>query len=184
MSGWIDPSPMLRGSDWLLSLLVASSAKSAVVLAAAALSALVLRRGPAAWRHLAWTVAVTGSLCLPVVSAVLPDWRVPLATPWPTSPGLGSPPEALPGSQVGGRGTGRDPRGAGGRTRIGPAIHGRTARCAGPSTVTRTRLERPLPTPPRIIGGSHDPSRSPRRRGRSSGPSGSGRSGSSCPECP
>ena len=96
MSGWIDPSPMLRGSDWLLSLLVASSAKSAVILAAAALSALVLRRGPAAWRHLAWAVAATGSLCLPVVSAVLPGWRVPLATPWPPSPGLGSPPEAPP----------------------------------------------------------------------------------------
>ncbi len=70
-------------SGWLLSLLLGSSAKSALVLAAAALLALVLRRGSAAWRHLAWTVAVTGALCLPVISALLPDWRVPLALPWP-----------------------------------------------------------------------------------------------------
>ena len=58
-----------RGSEWLGSLLVASSAKSAVVLAAAALAALALRRGSAAARHLVWTVAVAGSLCLPVLSA-------------------------------------------------------------------------------------------------------------------
>ncbi len=70
-------------SEWLLSLLVGSSAKSALVLAGAALLALLLRRGSAAWRHLAWTVAVTGALCLPVISALLPDWRVLLVLPWP-----------------------------------------------------------------------------------------------------
>jgi hypothetical protein len=89
MSGWIDPAPVLRASEWLLSLLVTSSAQAAVVLAAAALSALVLRRGSAAWRHLVRAVAVTGSLCLPVISAFLPAWRVPLATSWPGSHGPG-----------------------------------------------------------------------------------------------
>jgi carboxyl-terminal processing protease len=99
MSGWLDPAPIFRGAEWLLSLLVEASAKSAVVLAAAALAALALRRGPAAWRHLTWTVAVTGALALPVISALLPAWRVPMAMSRPHVLGLAVLSEDLLGSK-------------------------------------------------------------------------------------
>ena len=78
MSGWFDPSPIPWGPEWLFSLVIASSAKSAVVLASAALAALAMRRRSAAARHLVWTVAVAGSLSLPAFSAVLPGWWVAL----------------------------------------------------------------------------------------------------------
>jgi carboxyl-terminal processing protease len=79
MSGWIDPSRVPWGVESISSLVVMSSAKSAVVLAAGAVAALVLRRGSAATRHLAWSVAVAGALGIPLFSAALPAWRISLA---------------------------------------------------------------------------------------------------------
>ncbi len=84
MIGWLDPSRIPWGAEAILSLVVASSAKSAVVLVAGALAALAMRRGSAAMRHLAWSVAVVGALGLPVFSAALPAWRVSLAISRPT----------------------------------------------------------------------------------------------------
>ncbi|MGP0069777.1 MAG: S41 family peptidase [Isosphaeraceae bacterium] len=52
MTGWLDPSRVPWGVESISSLVIMSSAKSAVVLAAGALAALVLRRGSAAARHL------------------------------------------------------------------------------------------------------------------------------------
>ena len=84
MWGWIDPvanAPGLGVAPDAPGHIVRQVGRGACGRGLGRLS--VLRRGSAAWRHLAWTVAVTGSLCLPLISASLPDWRVPLATSWP-----------------------------------------------------------------------------------------------------
>jgi carboxyl-terminal processing protease len=98
MSGWLDLAPVSAVTERLSSLLIASSIKSTVVLATAALVALMLRRSSPAGRHLVWSVAVAGSLCLPLLAAVLPGWRVSLgpARPGPRERAL---PAAAPRSE-------------------------------------------------------------------------------------
>jgi carboxyl-terminal processing protease len=76
----LDPSA--PGPGGLAAFLAGSSVKAALLLAAAGLASLALRRGSAASRHLAWSLAAAGALGLPALSAVLPGWRVPLAAPW------------------------------------------------------------------------------------------------------
>jgi len=51
--------------------------KGAIVLAFAAVLAHALRRASAAVRHLVWSAALVGLLALPVLSVVVPQWRVP-----------------------------------------------------------------------------------------------------------
>ncbi|HEX5726508.1 MAG TPA: M56 family metallopeptidase, partial [Longimicrobiaceae bacterium] len=55
--------------------------KATLLLAATALAAgLLARRGaPAAVRHLVWSLAIAALLALPLLAAVLPGWRVPVA---------------------------------------------------------------------------------------------------------
>src|SRR5262245_26366133 len=91
MSGWIDPSPVPWGGEWLGAVGIACAAKSAAVLAVAAVAALALRRGSAAARHLVWTVAVAGSLSLPALSALLPGWWVSLTALRPAPPAPSAP---------------------------------------------------------------------------------------------
>lgn len=55
-------------------------AKATVILLAAALTSLVLRKASAALRHLVWTLALCSALVLPVVSLALPKWQLPLLT--------------------------------------------------------------------------------------------------------
>ncbi len=57
-------------------LLADASAKAAVVLAAAAVVTLVARRASAAWRHLVWTLAICAALIIPLLSGMLPSWRM------------------------------------------------------------------------------------------------------------
>src|SRR5262245_8604406 len=90
MSAWMEPIAMNSGPEWFCSLLFAATAKSAVVLAVAALANFALRRGRAAARHLVWTLGVAGSLCLPALSAVLPGWWVSLEASRP-GPHVSSP---------------------------------------------------------------------------------------------
>ena len=61
-----------------LTILLDASIKSVIVLALAAGLNLVLKRSSAAFRHLMWSLAVVGCLCLPVVSVTLPSWRLPV----------------------------------------------------------------------------------------------------------
>jgi beta-lactamase regulating signal transducer with metallopeptidase domain len=63
---------MLVSVSGLLDLALKSAA---VVLLALAVAA-ALGRASAAWRHLVWCLSVAGLLLLPVLSLVLPDWRV------------------------------------------------------------------------------------------------------------
>ena len=64
---------------WLAALLDAS-VKSILVFALAAVLNLVLKRGSAAFRHLMWSLAVVGCLCLPVISVTLPSWWLPVVS--------------------------------------------------------------------------------------------------------
>jgi beta-lactamase regulating signal transducer with metallopeptidase domain len=50
--------------------------KATVILVLAAAAAMILRRDSAATRHLAWLLAIVAMLVLPVLSALLPQWRV------------------------------------------------------------------------------------------------------------
>jgi beta-lactamase regulating signal transducer with metallopeptidase domain len=57
---------------------------SAVIVLAAVTAGLMRRRGSAASRHLVWTLAVVGLLVLPIASAVLPSWNIPVRRPMPS----------------------------------------------------------------------------------------------------
>src|SRR6266568_812801 len=63
MTGWILASAALKGT---------------VVLSAAWLMAMMLKRRSAAVRHLVWTAASAAVLALPFLSVGLPAWRVPV----------------------------------------------------------------------------------------------------------
>lgn len=52
--------------------------KGTVVLAAAGLATLALRRASAAARHLVWTLAFAGLLALPVLGVAVPRWQIPI----------------------------------------------------------------------------------------------------------
>ena len=54
--------------------------KASLVLGAAALMSVILRRASAALRHLVWTLALCSALFLPVVSLMLPKWQLQLVT--------------------------------------------------------------------------------------------------------
>src|SRR5713101_2498448 len=57
-------------------LLVDSAVKGTALLVLAAIAALILRRDSAATRHLVWLLAMVAMLGVPVLSAMLPQWRV------------------------------------------------------------------------------------------------------------
>src|SRR6185503_18647423 len=66
--------------DWsqALTFLVDNAVKGSVVIAIAAIAAWMLRRNTAAARHSVWSAAIAAQLVIPVLSAVLPTWRVPV----------------------------------------------------------------------------------------------------------
>src|SRR5438094_10429733 len=57
-------------------LLVDSTIKGTALLVLAATAATILRRDSAATRHLVWLLAMVAMLVVPVLSAMLPQWRV------------------------------------------------------------------------------------------------------------
>src|SRR6516225_10919551 len=57
-------------------LLADSAVKGLALLVVAAISAIFLRRDSAATRHLVWLLAMVAMLVVPVLSALLPQWRV------------------------------------------------------------------------------------------------------------
>lgn len=100
-------------------LMLALSLKATVVLGAAALATLVLHRGSAAARHLAWTAALLGVLALPLLAMMGPGWSVrglalpSLASgpgPAPSSPAVLAP-EAVEGSPASPASEAAPPRG-------------------------------------------------------------------------
>lgn len=68
---------LLSGVSGLSSLLLIDSAiKGAILLLFAAGVVLLLRRDSAATRHMVWLVAIVAMLAVPLLSALLPEWRV------------------------------------------------------------------------------------------------------------
>ena len=65
-------------SPWLAALVWDAAWKSAVLLAAAGAMVLAMRRSSAAARHLVWSLAMAGSLALPVVALSMPSWSWPI----------------------------------------------------------------------------------------------------------
>ena len=63
-------------SSALSPLLVESAVKGTALLVLAAIAATILRRDSAATRHLVWLIAMDAMLVVPVLSAMLPQWRV------------------------------------------------------------------------------------------------------------
>ena len=65
----------------MTAILIAIVFKGSILMGAAAVLVALMRRASAATRHAAWTLAIAGLLCLPVVSTMLPSWEiaVPLA---------------------------------------------------------------------------------------------------------
>src|SRR5438067_10905123 len=57
-------------------LLIDSALKGTALLLLAAGLAMILRRDSAATRHLVWLLAIVALLLVPVLSAMLPQWRV------------------------------------------------------------------------------------------------------------
>ena len=78
MSVLFDPSLISARSIAWLALLLDASVKGLVVIAAAGVVCLALRRASAASRHLVWSLAMVSLIVLPVFSAALPSWQVPI----------------------------------------------------------------------------------------------------------
>ena len=57
------------------------AAKATLILAAACLLVLALRRASASARYFTWTCALAALLALPVLSLLLPGWTLPVKTP-------------------------------------------------------------------------------------------------------
>jgi len=75
--------PIWNESAWT-ALAAAAALKSMVALTVAWLAAKCMRRSPAAARHLLWMVALAAIVAVPVLSVVLPAWRLP----FPVVPGI------------------------------------------------------------------------------------------------
>ncbi|NIM50910.1 MAG: hypothetical protein GTN78_24240 [Gemmatimonadales bacterium] len=65
------------GADGAISVLAELTLKSSVLLLVTGCAALLLRRAPAAVRHLVWSLGLAGALALPVLWAVAPQWQLP-----------------------------------------------------------------------------------------------------------
>jgi len=72
---FFDTTQLLAAPPWLLDVLD-TSIRVTVLLGAAALTALLMRRTPAQGRHQVWTLALAGTLLLPVGAVVLPAWHL------------------------------------------------------------------------------------------------------------
>ncbi len=67
----------ISDTAWL-SLALDLAIKASVILLATWVVSQTLRRASAATRHLAWTFAIVGLLALPILTATIPAWRLPM----------------------------------------------------------------------------------------------------------
>src|SRR6187401_781762 len=72
--------------------MIAAMIKSAIILAAAAFVASLMKRQSAAFRHAVWTAGLIGAMAIPLFTITLPSWQTSLAGPalamlqWVTGP--------------------------------------------------------------------------------------------------
>ncbi len=78
------PAPLwdVEVSRMAVGVLLDASLKGLMILLLAALAVLLLRRASAAARHLVWSLTFAALLALPLLSAALPRWEIPV---WPAS---------------------------------------------------------------------------------------------------
>ena len=76
-------------------LLIDTALKGSLLILAAAIVVYFLRGRSAAARHAAWSAAVVGHLALPILTLLVPQWRIPLlpAPPWLDTPAPVSAPQ-------------------------------------------------------------------------------------------
>ena len=77
-------STLLADPIWSAALGLALKASTVLALAALA-DVLLRRRGSAAARHLAWTLALAALVMLPIASVVAPEWRIAVTTMSPAA---------------------------------------------------------------------------------------------------
>ena len=68
----------MNGLTPVFAILADTALKGLVLIAAAAIAAYALRKKSAAARHAVWTAAVLGHLALPILTLLVPQWRIPL----------------------------------------------------------------------------------------------------------
>src|SRR5678815_5363445 len=61
--------------------MIVAMIKSAIVLAAAAFIASLMKRQSAAFRHAVWTAGLIGALAIPLFTLTLPSWQTRFAGP-------------------------------------------------------------------------------------------------------
>ncbi len=76
MSNFVDLALLARDNSEVVSFFVGSAMKATLLLSFVAVLCLALRRRHAATRHLFWTLALCGSLALPLLSSTLGVWQV------------------------------------------------------------------------------------------------------------
>jgi beta-lactamase regulating signal transducer with metallopeptidase domain len=86
-------APWLASAVWLV-------ARGTLLLAAAALAVLALRRGSAASRHLVWGLALGAMLALPAASLLMPRWEMRFVHLPAAVPSIGAAADAAPAGGV------------------------------------------------------------------------------------
>mgnify|MGYP005842456723 CR=1 FL=1 len=76
MSTWLDFTTLSAAASSTLPILSDAALKSLGILMPAAVATATMRRSSAAARHLVWFLAVASLLVLPILSGVLPAWRI------------------------------------------------------------------------------------------------------------
>lgn len=94
----MNTASFLGGAEWL-AWIAALALKASIVLLLAATAAALLWRASAAARHLAWFTGLMGVLSLPLFSAALPAWDLPLL-PAPAAVSPAITPEAAAATSV------------------------------------------------------------------------------------
>lgn len=75
---------LLSDGTWV-ALIADASFKGAALFAVATLVAFLLRHSSAAVRHRLWALAFCGVFVIPVISSVMPQWKVPILRPEPSA---------------------------------------------------------------------------------------------------
>src|SRR5687767_14534274 len=135
-------------------LLIDTALKGSLLILAAAIAAYLLRERSAAARHAAWSAAVVGHLALPVLTLLVPQWRIPIlpAPPWLDAPAATAPQldNRSPGIEV--TSALSDP---GAATSTDPQISAGTPTGPAPLTTPDNRAASPVSTGSAEIGRAH-----------------------------